>query len=275
MLKLLTMLISLFIALLSFFFWQDDTATETDALEIDGWELVWNDEFEGDAIDRTNWGFNTGGSGFGNNELQFYTDDPENAFVEDGLLVIQATNERTMGLNYGSAKLWTLGLHTWQYGRFDIRARLPEGQGIWPAFWMLPMFSEYGGWPHGGEIDIMELLGHEPDTVHGTLHYSDADGHVYSGTSYTLDEGTFHDDFHIFSIIWEEGQIQWFVDGELYQTQNQWQTRNADYPAPFDQEFYLMINLAVGGNWPGSPDETTIFPQRLEVDYVRVYQESE
>lgn len=241
--------------------------------DISGWELVWHDEFDGDALDRTNWGFNTGGTGFGNNELQYYTDSSDNAFVEDGLLVIQALEGRTRGLPYSSAKVWTLGLHTWRYGRFDIRARLPEGQGLWPAFWMLPMFSNYGGWPHGGEIDIMELLGHEPDTVHGTLHYSDADGHVFSGTSYTLEEGTFSEDFHVFSLIWEEDQIQWFVDGELYQTQTEWQTRNAEFPAPFDQELYLMINLAVGGDWPGSPDETTIFPQRLEVDYVRVYQE--
>lgn len=107
------------------------------------------------------------------------------------------------------------------------------------------------------------------------MHYSDADGHAFTGASYTLDNGIFHDDFHVFSIVWEEGQIQWFIDGELYQTQNEWQTRNAEYPAPFDQEFYLMINLAIGGNWPGSPDETTVFPQRLEVDYVRVYQETE
>ncbi|MEO0595846.1 MAG: glycoside hydrolase family 3 C-terminal domain-containing protein, partial [Chloroflexota bacterium] len=258
----------------------DDTEVVGNLLE-DGagreWELVWSDEFDGDGIDPTRWSYDTGGSGFGNNELQYYTDNEENSYVEDGNLVIVAREERVSVRDYTSAKLWTLGHFSMQYGRIDIRARMPQGQGFWPAFWMLPTRYAYGGWPASGEIDIMELIGHEPATVHGTLHYTGSEfgTHVYTGDSFTLDEGTFADDFHVFSIVWEEDRFEWYVDGELYQVQTEWQTADQAYPAPFDQEFFLIINLAVGGEWPGSPDETTEFPQTLEVDYVRVYQASE
>lgn len=238
----------------------------------EGWALVWNDEFTDAEIDRRKWGYATGGNGFGNNEGQYYTDDPENAYIEDGALVIEAREERYRGRDYTSAKLQTLVLADWLYGRIDIRARLPQGQGLWPAFWMLPSSGTYGSWPYSGEIDIMELLGHEPQTVYGTLHYGDASGHEHSGTSYTLEEGTFADEFHTFTLIWEPERIRWYVDGLQYQEQTEWFTRNAGYPAPFNHEFYLILNLAVGGNWPGYPDETTEFPQRLWVDYVRVYQ---
>lgn len=241
-----------------------------------GWDLIWNDEFDGTEIDRSKWGFATGGTGFGNNEMQYYSDRPENAFLEDGNLVIQALGERYMGLYYSSAKLQTLVLGEWQYGRIDIRAKMPIGQGIWPAFWMLPARISYGAWPASGEIDIMEYLGHEPNRVHGTLHYGASQSeHQYTGTSYVLEEGTFADDFHVFSIIWEAESIRWFVDGIEYQEQTEWNTGNAEYPAPFDHAFYLIINVAVGGDWPGRPDETTVFPQQLLVDYVRIYQEAE
>ncbi|HRF99279.1 MAG TPA: glycoside hydrolase family 16 protein, partial [Aggregatilineales bacterium] len=183
----------------------------------EGWALVWNDEFLGTEIDGYHWRYDTGGTGFGNNELQYYTDKPENSFIEDGNLVIQALAEDYMGLRYTSAKLQTMVVGEWLYGRIDIRAQMPYGQGIWPAFWMLPARATYGGWPHSGEIDIMEYLGHQPETVHGTLHYSSSSGHQYTGTSYTLPEGTFADDFHIFTLIWEPERIQWYVDGMLYQ----------------------------------------------------------
>ena len=241
----------------------------------EGWALIWNDEFSGAELDRTKWSYDTGGTGFGNNEEQFYSDRAENSYLQDDNLVIEARHEpeRYMGLHYTSAKLQTLVLGEWQYGRIDIRAKLPIGQGIWPAFWMLPARGNYGSWPAGGEIDIMEYLGHEPQTVHGTLHYgAELGDHQFSGMPYSLEEGTFADDYHIFSIIWEEESIRWFVDGIQYQEQTEWYTGIADYPAPFDQKFYLIINVAVGGNWPGSPDETTVFPQRLMVDYVRIYQ---
>lgn len=251
----------------------DVTAEDTDR---EGWELVWQDEFAGEEIDLTRWVFDRGGNGFGNNELQYYSNRPENAFIEDGKLVIQALEERHMGRNYTSAKLWTQALSSWQYGRIDIRAKLPYGQGIWPAFWMLPDSAQYGGWPSSGEIDIMEMVGHQPAIVHGTLHYGESVGsHVYTGTSCMLEDGIFADDFHTFSIIWEAEAITWYVDGIPYARQTDWHTGNAPYPAPFDQPFYLIMNMAIGGDWPGNPDETTEFPQRLEVDYVRIYQEAE
>ena len=236
------------------------------------WELVWQDEFDGDAIDESKWSFEVNGKGGGNNELQYYTDFPENAFVEDGMLVIEAREEKHIGRNYTSARIRTVGKGDWKYGRFEIRAKMPEGQGLWPAIWMLPSIYKYGGWPSSGEIDIMELLGHEPAEVHGTLHYGGLGNHQYTGTEYSLDQGDFTNEFHDFALEWEEGEIRWYVDGEHYQTQSNWNTKNSPFPAPFDQEFHLILNVAVGGNWPGSPDETTTFPQRMTVDFVRVYQ---
>lgn len=255
---------------------ETDIYLPTDVDDIpEGWALIWNDEFLGTEIDGFHWRYDTGGTGFGNSELQYYTDRRENSYLEDGNLVIQALKEDYMGLDYTSAKLQTLVVGEWMYGRIDIRAQLSYGQGLWPAFWMMPARSTYGGWPNSGEIDIMEQLGHQPQTVYGTLHYSSSSGNQHSGSNYTLSEGTFADDFHLFTLIWEPERIQWYVDGMLYQEQTEWQTRNSDYPAPFNHKFYLIINLAVGGNWPGSPDETTTFPQYLLVDYVRVYQTHE
>jgi beta-glucosidase len=256
-----------------------DTSSESEVLALPatpdeilpGWNLVWNDEFDGDSVDNTKWVPETAGTGFGNAELQYYTDEPENLRVEAGNLVIEAHEERYMGLNYTSAKIRTMVLAQWAYGRFDIRARLPEGQGMWPAFWMLPYPLRYGGWPAGGEIDIMEYLGHETNRVYGTIHYGDYDSQ--SG-DFVLEEGSFADDFHVFTFIWEEEAMRWYIDGVHFQTFTDWYTQNAPYPAPFDATFYLQLNLAVGGVWPGNPDETTVFPQQLLVDYVRVYQQS-
>lgn len=244
---------------------------------IEGWELVWQDEFELATIDDTKWSFEVNGKGGGNNELQYYTDRPENAFVEDGMLVIEAIEEeeRYIGRNYTSARMRTLAKGDWTYARVEVRAKMPTGQGLWPAIWMLPTEWRYGGWPSSGEIDIMELLGHEPDTVHGTLHYGGLGNHQYTGRPYILKDGNFTDEFHTFAIEWEEGEMRWYVDGEHYQTQSSWNTKNKEFPAPFDQPFHLILNVAVGGNWPGSPDETTTFPQRMTVDYVRVYQRPE
>jgi beta-glucanase (GH16 family) len=138
---------------------------------------------------------------------------------------------------------------------------------------MLPTDEVYGGWAASGEIDIMEYLGHEANIVYGTIHYGgEWANNVYSGINYLLPEGNFSDDFHIFAIEWEEGEIRWYVDGIHYQTQTEWYTYNEDYPAPFDQSFHIILNLAVGGNWPGNPDETTVFPQKLFIDYVNVYE---
>ena len=241
----------------------------------EGWDLVWQDEFEGSEIDLEKWSHEVNGSGGGNNEWQYYTDFPENSFIENGTLVIEAREEKYIGRSYTSARMRTVGKGDWQYGRFEARIKLPTGQGLWPAFWMLPSEWRYGGWPSSGEIDIMELVGHEPETVHGTIHFGGLGNHLFTGKGYTLEEGIFNDEFHVFAVEWEEREMRWFIDDELFLTQNSWSTKNAAYPAPFDQPFHILLNVAVGGNWPGPPDETAVFPQRMEVDYVRVYQQSQ
>lgn len=245
------------------------------------WDLVWADEFDGPdgaSPDPERWSFNTGGGGWGNGERQYYSDRTENAVIEDGALHICAREEEEayQGYRYTSARLVTKNQGDWTYGRFEVRARLPEGQGIWPAIWMLPSHMAYGGWPMGGEIDIMEMLGQDPIRVYGTLHYGNP--HTHTGDDYVLRTGeTFADDYHDFALEWEPGEIRWYVDGYHYQTQSEWFTskRDAEYPAPFDRPFHLLLNVAVGGHWPGDPDETTDFPQCMTVDYVRVYQRAE
>jgi len=239
-----------------------------------GWELVWSDEFDGHALDTSKWEFEVNARGGGNNELQYYVTN--NARVGDGFLSIEARREHYAGpggaRDYTSSRIRTRFKGDWTNGRFDIRAKLPKGKGIWPAIWMMPTDERYGGWPNSGEIDIMELLGHEPNKVHGTLHYGDsAQGHASQGASHTLAQGDFSDDFHVFRLDWEPGAMRWYVDDHLYQTQTNWHTRTHAFPAPFDQRFHLILNLAVGGNWPGKPDSTTVFPQTMAVDYVRVY----
>ena len=244
----------------------------------DGWTLVWSDEFDGSEVDETKWSITSGDGcpelcGFGNNELQIYTRD--NHTVADGLLTITARQEADGG--YTSTKLDSKGKGDWTYGRFEIRAKLPQTQGIWPAIWMLFSEDTYGGWAASGEIDIMENMGSRPDEVFGTLHYGGpAPANVCSGDELQLRDGsTFADDFYVFAIEWEEGEIRWYVNNVLYQTQtsDDWYTTGSDDPAaPFNHDFFLLLNVAVGGNLPGPPDETTVFPQTMQVDYVRVYQ---
>ncbi|MDN4525066.1 carbohydrate binding domain-containing protein [Fictibacillus fluitans] len=242
------------------------------------WNLVWQDEFNDKVIDEKKWNFVQGGGGYGNNELQHYTNRPENARLENGSLVIEARKESFGGNDYTSAKLTTQNKGDWTYGRYEIRAKLPKGQGMWPAIWMMPTdYDLYSGWPASGEIDIMEMLGHAPNQVHGTLHYGMP--WKYTGQDYTLPEGVkdFSEDYHTFTLDWEPGEISWYVDGILYAKQNDWYSKNENaaapytYPAPFDRDFYMQLNLAVGGNWPGYPDQSTEFPNRMLVDYVRVY----
>lgn len=248
--------------------------------DITGWELIWQDEFDGSIIDLSKWEHEVNGWGGGNNELQYYTDRDTNSFIENGHLVIQALRETYIGPDgtreYTSARLRTLNKGDWKYGRFDIKAQLPFGKGLWPAIWMLPTDWVYGGWPASGEIDIMELLGQEPNVVYGTLHYGGSPpNNVHSGTSYKLPSGYFSNDFHVFTIEWDTTEFRWFVDGKLYQTQNNWYSTGHPYPAPFNQRFHLLLNVAVGGNWPGNPDGRTVFPQKMIVDYVRVYKRSQ
>ncbi|MCT4784014.1 MULTISPECIES: carbohydrate binding domain-containing protein [Exiguobacterium] len=257
------------------------------------WKLVWSDEFDEPEIDRTKWTFDTGNwlkdkdgnpvaPGWGNNEKQFYTDKNENAFVKDGKLIIRAKKEQTTdalgSYDYTSAKLTTKGTFSKTYGRYEMRAKLPLGKGLWPAFWMMPEQDRYGGWAASGEIDIMEAWGSRPDQVAGTIHYGETwPNNKYTGKDYHFAEGDGIDKWHTYAVEWEPGELRWYVDGKLYQTQNDWYTKGLNqatkfsYPAPFDQNFYLIMNLAVGGWFDGDPDETTPFPADMEVDYVRVY----
>lgn len=250
-------------------------------LEAAGYELVWSDEFDGEAIDPTKWSYDLGDGcdrgicGWGNNELEYYTDSPENSFVSNGNLIIRAKRETPLYLGqyqYTSARMVTKNQGDWRYGRIDVRARLPIGQGLWPAIWMLPTENVYGQWPKSGEIDIMENIGSEPERVFGTIHF----GHDYwrfISEGIDLEEGTFNQDFHVFSVIWTEDCILFLMDGIPYSGPY---TRSSVLPTtwPFDQDFHLILNVAVGGNLPGNPTPATQFPQVMQVDYVRVYQQN-
>jgi beta-glucanase (GH16 family) len=237
------------------------------------WELVWSDEFDGKEIDKSKWKYETGGHGFGNNEQQFYTDRAENSFIEGGALVIRAQAEKFKNRIYTSAKLQSI--QAWTYGRFEFKVKLPKTKGVWPAIWMMPSdMKKYGGWPQCGEIDILEQLGHEPNRVYGTLHFGNPHPGSGKGASVALKQGSLVDDWHEYVLEWFPGEIRWFVDGELYEVQNDWFTSgggNAPWPAPYDRDFYLQLNVAVGGGWPGNPDATTVFPQQMKFDYIRVF----
>lgn len=267
----------------------DDYITEVlediEAKEDADWQLVWSDEFDGPEINTSIWSFETGNGhasgipGWGNEESQYYTDNPENARIEDDELVITAKQEtiycEIAGKNfyYTSARMVTQDKANMEYGKAEIRAKLPEGQGIWPAIWMLGENIAEINWPECGEIDIMELVGHEPSTVHATVHgpgYSGAGG---IGDSYTLPEGKFSDDYHTFTIIWDEDWISWYVDGERYNVLTRSIVENI-YQAEwvFDGDFFFIFNIAVGGLWPGYPDAATEFPQEMRVDYIKVYE---
>lgn len=236
---------------------------------------VWTDEFEGSAVDTSKWSFQTGDGcaegicGWGNNELQYY--QAENATVSGGTLKIEARRERVQSKAYTSARMRTIHQGDWTFGRMEARIKLTVGQGIWPAFWMLPTDEVYGGWPQSGEIDIMENIGSEPSTVHGTIHFGDPwPDNQSTGASYRLPNGErFTDAYHEFAIEKEAGVIRWMVDDVLYSTKTPADTDPHIWP--FDERFHFILNVAVGGNWPGSPDETTVFPQILEVDWVRVH----
>jgi beta-glucanase (GH16 family) len=233
--------------------------------------LVWNDEFDGNSL-SSDWTYDIGNGnwGWGNNELEYYRTD--NATVENGLLTITAKQESFGGQNYTSSRIKTQGLKSFKYGRIDIRAKLPFGKGIWPALWMLGDNISTVGWPSCGEIDIMELVGGSgtDKTVHGTAHWADASGNrAYIGGSNSLSSGIFNDQFHVFSIVWDTNSIKWYRDNIEYYTIN---TTPADL-AEFDERFFFIFNVAVGGNWPGNPDATTVFPQKMIVDYVRVFQQ--
>ncbi|RZV37065.1 MAG: glycoside hydrolase family 16 protein [Chromatiales bacterium] len=244
----------------------------------DALTLVWSDEFDGASLDPQTWFFETGdGSqygipGWGNNELEYYL--PDNAQLVDGKLTITAREEQIGAFKYTSARINTRDRFAVRYGRIEARMRLPGGQGIWPAFWMLGQDSPYGNWPASGEIDIMEAVnlgGAGGNTVLGTIHYGTSfpSDYEFSGESYLVPSDATAD-FHTYAVEWDATEIRWYVDDVMYAMRNSWYS-TGDFPAPFDVPFYLIFNVAVGGNLPGSPNATTTFPVTMEVDWVRVY----
>ena len=270
----------------------------------DEWKLVWNDEFDGDRIDPSKWAFDIGNGffdyehqlwipGWGNEELQYYTHEPQNVFVKGSLLTIRALKESLHGCGYTSARLKTrtrdgTPLFNKLYGKFEFRAKVPWGKGLWPALWLLPQEDRYGGWAASGEIDVMEIVGEKPHEVLSSLHF----GSSYPKRSlithvHPLPGGSTVADWHVYTVEWEPGEIRFYVDGVHTTTHDHWwscsKTRSGQgiearrasdlnpWPAPFDQPFYLVMNVAVGGNFPGVPNAATRFPAELVVDYVRVY----
>ena len=228
-------------------------------------------------LDPETWYFETGDGcpdlcGWGNNELEWYL--PDSAELRDGLLVITARNESSNGKDYTSARINTRDRFAFRYGRIEARMRLPGGQGLWPAFWLLPQESIYGTWAASGEIDVVEAVnlgGAGGNTVHGTIHFGGAAPENESaGLSYLVPQDATAE-FHTYALEWDVAEIRWYVDDVPYHMENAWWSEGGDPPAPFDQSFYILFNVAVGGNWPGAPDGTTQFPATLEVDYVRVY----
>lgn len=237
-------------------------------LSYSGYDLVWNDEFNGTSLSE-DWIYETGNgsSGWGNNESQYYRE--ENTSVSDGFLTITAKQENFSGFDYTSSRIKTQGVQNFKYGRIDIRAKLPYTQGLWPALWMLGENISSVSWPACGEIDIMELIGgssnNNDGTIHGTVHWDD-NGHAYYGGSSTLSSGIYNDEFHVFTIIWNASSIKWLRDDEQYK-EIDINNLNA-----FHNNFFFIFNVAVGGNWPGYPNSSTILPQKMVVDYVRVFQ---
>jgi beta-glucanase (GH16 family) len=239
------------------------------------WKLVWSDEFnqpDGSLPDASKWSFETGGNGWGNGEMEYYTARTNNARIEDGKLVIEARPENFGGKTITSARLLTKGKCDWTYGRIEARIKIPFGQGIWPAFWMMGTNIDAVSWPACGEIDIMENIGREPGTVHGTVHGPGYSGSHGIGGPFTLPGGAaLADDFHVYGIEWTTNRIDWYIDGRTY-----FSITPARLPVngrwAFDQSKFVLLNLAVGGGWSGYPDATTSYPQRMLVDYVRVYQ---
>jgi beta-glucanase (GH16 family) len=256
---------------------QSDTDIETsiENYSFDGeWELIWSDEFDAEANTPPNpefWTRETGGWGWGNAELQYYTDRLENvAHNGDGQLVITAREEEYQGNAYTSARCITMDKVEFMFGKIEARIKLPEGQGLWPAFWMLGADFPEIGWPDSGEIDIMEYVGKEPKSIHGTIHAPGYSGASGLGLRYFLDDPV-ADDYHVFGIEWEPDVIRWYIDGENFHTASP-DTLWGMGEWAFNKEFFLLINVAVGGNWPGNPDDTTVFPQQMLVDWIRIYQ---
>lgn len=259
-----------------------DQVEQADVPQLDGYELIWNDEFNGTAMNDEIWSYDPHEPGWTNQELQEYTQSTDNVFVRDGKLVLKAikTQDENGKDYYTSGKVKTQNKKDFMYGKVVVSAKVPEGQGLWPAIWMMPTDeSYYGQWPKCGEIDIMEVLGNQTDLSYSTIHYGEP--HAEQQGTYQLTGTTFAEDFHEYSVEWEPGEMRFYTDDNLVLTVNDWFTAEAGqdekaYPAPFNQTFFVQLNLAVGGTWPGNPDETTDFDKaEFEIDYVRVYQKPE
>lgn len=240
-----------------------------------GYELVWGEEFESGTLDTDAFSYDIGDGcpnlcGWGNEELQLYTDDTENVFIENGSLFLKATEVN--GGGYNSGRLLTKDKKEFRFGRIDVRAKLPIGQGLWPAIWMLGKNIDEVSWPACGEIDIVELVGHEANIAHGTAHWGPlgATSSTSKTSTYSISGEDFSDNFHVFSLVWEINEMTWYVDETKYFSLTPDDMQGQEYR--FNQEFYLLLNVAVGGLWPGSPDATTVFPQQMEIDYIRVFQ---
>ncbi len=260
-----------------------ETQVSTSILtDVKGWNLIFDQDFSSATSINTNvWNFDIGNGeaqgikGWGNNELEYYTN--HNAYVKDGNLIIEANKEKVSDqygtYNYTSARINTMGKFSFEYGKVVIVAKLPEGQGIWPAFWMLGDNINQVGWPACGEIDIMEMLGNNPAKVYGTAH-GPISGGVGIGQSYTLPSGTFSDSYHTFTFIWNKDAMGWYVDDHLYffLTKSYVKSHYGAQDWVYDHPFFLIINLAVGGNWPGNPDSSTVFPQKIYIKSIKVYQ---
>ena len=260
---------------------QNPTLTLVDNLPVEPGDtpaLVWSDEFDAAQLDPETWFFESGdGSqygipGWGNDELQWYL--PDNAKVENGNLVVSARAESQGGRSFTSARIHTRDRFAFRYGRVEARMKLPGGQGLWPAVWLLPQEASYGTWAASGEIDIMEgvnLGAAGGNTIYGTIHYGAESPNDQSSAEQYLVPTDTTAEFHVYAIEWDPTELRWYVDDTLYAVQNSWSTTTAPFPAPFDQPFYILFNVAVGGNFPGPPDSGTVFPVSMEVDYVRVY----
>ena len=247
------------------------TISQDDPGNIPG--LVWSDEFDYTGLpDPSKWNIEIGGGGWGNNELQYYTNSETNAKVESGILTITAREESFGGRDYTSARITTQNKFDFKYGKIEAKIKLPYGQGLWPAFWMLGANFGSTGWPACGEIDIMELVGGtgNDNTVYSTLHWDNNGEHAQYGESYSLPSGIFADEYHVFTVEWDDQEIRGFMDDIQYFTADITPAQLSE----FHNNFFIILNVAVGGNWPGSPDATTSFPQTMEIDWVRVYQET-
>ena len=255
-------------------------SAQSQTLSYEGYSLKWQDDFEGTQLNRDDWNVELHQRGWVNNEMQEYVDSDENIQVKDGKLILRPVTKNAKKNLYTSGRVNTQGKHDFKYGIVECRAKFPAGKGFLPAFWMMPTDEQlYGQWPRCGEIDIAEVLGHDTSTVFGTIHYGSP--HNESQGKSNLGKNAFSDDFHNFACEWEPGRISWYVDGKLFHTENDWFTKSdgqkaRPYPAPFNQPFYIILNLAVGGDWPGSPEKNAAYidESTFEIDYVRVYQKA-